>query len=654
MAVLFLATAILILPLFRINYLDNWMSIEGTFISNARYIRDHWPHPSWHALWYCGTRFDYTYAPGTPYAAAIASMLFRVDPARGYHIYIAFMYCLGIAGIYYLARTGTGSRGYAWLAASGAALLSPVFAFLKQYRLDSLNWAPERLNVLVKWGEGPHMCALSFILFALAFSTLAFRGARRWTIAAASICYTLVVLNDLYGALALAIFFPLLVWSQAAATPVRFPWQRAAGIVLLTTGLCAWWLTPSFLLLTKRNLKLVALPGNGWSMITGSCVVLLFGAVSWRAGRKRKASAWTLFISGLLLFFAVNVLGQIWFGFRIVGEPVRFLPELDIALILVIAEGIRQLWLTKRWAAVAVTALCLAFSANYLSSPWAGFQADHDYRRRVEYRITEWIAGNLPGSRVFSFGSIGYWYTAWRDLPDATGGSDQGMQTLMPALARFQIRNGDKKERDIAMLQSLGVDALIMNEANSQEIYHEPKFPRGFMGVLPVIYNRDGDIIYRVPRRPGLARVVDEQRISRLSEIPWNNEDGDQLRAYADTLEAIDSPAAYERPAIDEIQTSAVTAQNQSVLVQESFDPGWHAWVDGMPVKIETDIMGFMRVRTSPGPHRIRFVYKQTPEARIAAGISIAALVAAFALACDLRTGRRHESHRMVTLGLCW
>ena len=214
LAVLCLATAVLILPLFRINYLDNWMSIEGTFISNARYIRDHWPHPAWHALWYCGTRFDYTYAPGTPYAAAMASMLFHVDPAHGYHIYIAFMYCLGISGIYYLVRTGTGSRGYAWVAACGGAVLSPVFAFLKQYRQDSLNWTPERLNVLVKWGEGPHMCALSFILFALAFSMLAFRGARRWTIAAASICYALVVLNDLYGALALAIFFPLLVWSQ--------------------------------------------------------------------------------------------------------------------------------------------------------------------------------------------------------------------------------------------------------------------------------------------------------------------------------------------------------------------------------------------------------------------------------------------------------
>ena len=278
---------------------------------------------------------------------------------------------------------------------------------------------------------------------------------------------------------------------------------------------------------------------------------------------------------------------------------------------------------------------------NYLSNPWAGFRADPDYRRRVEYRITEWIARNLPGSRVFSFGSIGYWYTAWRDLPDATGGSDQGMQTLMPALSRFQIRNGDKKERDIAWLQSLGVDALIMNEANSQEIYHEPKFPRGFMGVLPVIYDRDGDIIYRVPRRPGLARVVDEQRISHLSEIPWNNEDGGQLRAYADTLEAIDSPAAYDRPAIDEIRISATTAQNQSVLVQENFDPGWGAWVDGAPAKIETDIMGFMRVRTNPGWHQIRFFYRESADALAAAAVSLASLLVAAVLACDSR--RRAE-----------
>jgi uncharacterized membrane protein YfhO len=134
--------------------------------------------------------------------------------------------------------------------------------------------------------------------------------------------------------------------------------------------------------------------------------------------------------------------------------------------------------------------------------------------------------------------------------------------------------------------------------------------------------------------------VVDEQRISHLSEIPWNNEDGDQFRAYADTLEAIDSLAAYERPAIDEIETSATTDENQSVLVQENFDPGWRAWTDGAPAKIETDIMGFMRVRTRPGSHRIRFVYRETREALIAAAVSLASLLVAILLATDRHRAR--------------
>ena len=122
MALLFLATAILILPLFRIDYFDNWM-IEGSFISDARFVRDHWPHPGWNALWYAGNRFDYAYTPGTRYGAAIAAMLFHVIPARGYHIYIGVMYCLGVSGLYFLARTGTGSRAAAWFAACAEALL---------------------------------------------------------------------------------------------------------------------------------------------------------------------------------------------------------------------------------------------------------------------------------------------------------------------------------------------------------------------------------------------------------------------------------------------------------------------------------------------------------------------------------------------------
>jgi hypothetical protein len=422
------------------------------------------------------------------------------------------------------------------------------------------------------------------------------------------------------------------VWSAHVSTPGFFVWRRAGAIVLLTAGLCAWWLTPSFVRLTERNLMLVALPGNRWSEFAGLLIALGFGTVAWWAARARRASVWSVFVAGSLLFFAVQILGQVWFNFRIAGEPLRFVPEFDIVLILAFVEGIRRLWVTKRLVAVGVVILCFSFSVRYLAKPWSVYSADPDYRQRVEYRMTEWIARNLPGSRVFPFGSVSYWYTTWRDLPEVVGGSDQGMQTMMPSIARYQLRMEKDAQRDVYWLQSLGADAVMFHEGNSQEIYHEVRNPRKFMGVLPVIYDRGGDIVYRVPRRPGLARVVDEERILKLRAVPWSNQDKAQLRAYAETMEAIDTPARYSRPDIDEIRVSAASGPGQAVLVQENFDPGWRAFVDGKPAGIEEDIMGFMRVRPAPGEHEIRFVYEMTAEARVGMWISIASLLAVFAL----------------------
>ena len=140
-----------------------------------------------------------------------------------------------------------------------------------------------------------------------------------------------------------------------------------------------------------------------------------------------------------------------------------------------------------------------------------------------------------------------------------------------------------------------------------------------------------------MPRRPGLARVVDEQRISHLEPIPWYYKDKPELRAYAETLEAIDTPAQYTRPSLNEIQISATTELGQSVLVEENYDPGWKAFVDGKPVRIETDIIGFMRVRPDPGAHQIRFTYGMSTESRIGMWISIMALLTAAYLVSEPR-----------------
>src|SRR5487761_2100381 len=101
LVLLVLATA-LVGPVFRIKYLDNWPSIESTFISDARLLAEHMPHPGWQPLWYCGTRFDYIYPPALRYGTAVISLIGHVSTAKAYHIYIGLLYVFGLVSVYWL------------------------------------------------------------------------------------------------------------------------------------------------------------------------------------------------------------------------------------------------------------------------------------------------------------------------------------------------------------------------------------------------------------------------------------------------------------------------------------------------------------------------------------------------------------------------
>src|SRR6185436_10681627 len=110
---IFLFAAILIRPFFKARYTDKWASIESTFIADARFLIDHWPHPNWQPLWYAGTRFDYIYPPALRYGTAAISKITGFLPVKAYHFYGAFFYCVGFAGVYLLMRAGTRNRGAA-------------------------------------------------------------------------------------------------------------------------------------------------------------------------------------------------------------------------------------------------------------------------------------------------------------------------------------------------------------------------------------------------------------------------------------------------------------------------------------------------------------------------------------------------------------
>jgi hypothetical protein len=639
---LFLFAAVLIRPLFKAAYLDKWASIESSFIADARFLIEHWPHPQWQPLWYAGTRFDYIYPPALRYGTALISMWTHLAPVRAYHAYIALFYCVGIGGVYLLVRVATASRGMAWVAAIATALMSPSFLFLTNMRLDAWQLLPARLGVLAKYGEGPHMTALALIPIALTFTWLAFDSWRPAAIALAAIFNAAVISNNFYGAISLAVFYPILVWSfwiTRQDQRIRVP---AIAIPALTYGLTALWLVPSYLKVTADNLKYVSEHGTTWSIWVAVAVAIAFAIASDRLARGKAQRTWAVFTAGCAVFFSLNVLGNYYFNFRISGEPLRLAPELDLVLILLGATILRWMWNRKgalQWTAGIVALLSFATAGGYVRHAWHMFPLWPNYQDRIEYKISEWVSTNLPDARTMPAGSVRFWFDAWHDLPQLGGGSDQGMVNGLTDQAQWEINLAPKPEASILWMKCLGVDATYVSDKNSQEMFKDTTYPNKYDGVLEVIFDdHAGNRIFRIPRRyPVRARIVVTERLNALHK-PRANDDVEYLQAYADVIEK--GPEAcvtlvHQGP--DWMQLHAELAPGQSVVVQESYDPAWHAWLawpSDKPLPIRKDAMGFMAIDAPAGSQNIRLAFVTPLENQIGraltgiSGIAILALLA--------------------------
>jgi hypothetical protein len=197
----------------------------------------------------------------------------------------------------------------------------------------------------------------------------------------------------------------------------------------------------------------------------------------------------------------------------------------------------------------------------------------------------------------------------------------------MLVLAQWQvIHDGDADAaRDIAWLQGVGADAILMSRADSPEIYHDYPTPVKFAGVLPAIYDDgQGDTLYRVPRRaPAHARVVETRRMAGLAAIPVTNYDEPQIEAYADAVEhGPDTPVEMRWEGTDQVRVGAHFGEGESLVVQESFDPAWRAWCDGKRLAIRRDVAGNMLVDVPPGDREVRLEFALPFENAVGAGLT--------------------------------
>jgi hypothetical protein len=610
---LFAFATVLVRPLYKGEYLDAWASIESTFISDARFLTAHWPHPGWQPNWYLGTRTDYIYPPALRYGTAELSRIRHASTARSYHLYIALMYAFGIVAVYCFVRTGSGSRWLAIWAAVASAMISPSFLFFKDFRVDyaGVRFMPLRLGVLIRYGEGPHMSAFALLPFALAAAWNGLRRNHPGLLALTAIFSAAVVSNNFYGATALAIFFPILVWSIWLAERDNLIWARAAAVAVLAWGLCAFWFTPSYFRVTLDNMKLVSAPGHAWSTALLAAVAAVYGVLSWRLVRGRPERAWGAFSSGALAIMALNVIGNQYYDFRVMGEPGRLIPELDFVIFLGLALLFGWIAYRVKWGRIVAAVLavaCLAPGADYALHAWKVLPPAVRHQKRVEYLITRWVHDNLPGVRCLSTGSVRFWYNAWFDIPQLGGSSEQGLLNPYSQYVNAEAVGNDNIDAAIEWLQAGGVGAVIVHDKMSTEVYHDWQKPDKYEGKLEKIYNNAGDRIYRVPRRwEAVARVVDAARIHAIP-VSDAQMDYDTLRKYLDIVErGPDSPVQLQWDGTDQMRLHARVGAGQLMLVQETYDPAWRAYVDGrsVPAPFSSDAFHFMLIDTGPGEHDV-------------------------------------------------
>lgn len=150
-------------------------------------------------------------------------------------------------------------------------------------------------------------------------------------------------------------------------------------------------------------------------------------------------------------------------------------------------------------------------------------------------------------------------------------------------------------------------------------------------------------MLYKVPRRyPARVRVVDTEKLNVLKP-PRFNDDVEYLQAYADVLEkGPDSPATLTREGTDAMRVRARLDAGQSIVVQETYDPAWHAWSEGKPLVVRKDAMGMMAIDAPPGDREIAIAFVTPLENRVGRVVTAIALLAILALLwMGVRTERR-------------
>jgi hypothetical protein len=285
-----------------------------------------------------------------------------------------------------------------------------------------------------------------------------------------------------------------------------------------------------------------------------------------------------------------------------IPQPDRYHIELDMALCLLVAFGVAgafgRLPVFARWFLVAVAIAAGAAQARAWRRIAKEVARPGDVQATMEYKTAQWFEQHLPGERVMSPGSAHVFLNAFTDVPQLSGGFDQGIINIMvPNTIHLFYKGWNEIDRSaevtILLLKALGVHAAIVGGPDSRDFFRPQEHSDRFAASgLPELWRQGDDTIYGIPSRShSLAHVIaPEDVVKQRPYIPFSV---DEVRKY---VAALENPAYRQAEFIwlnaHRARVIAELSKGQVLSVQIGHHPGWRATIEGQPRRVHADGLG--------------------------------------------------------------
>jgi len=626
--------------LFGTEFTRQYGSIESSFISYAAYAARNWDDLTWYPSWYGGTPFHNVYQPGLHLTVAALASLVHLTPQHAYHLITGLTYTLGPVTLFWLCASIV-QRWYAFAVGLVYSLLSPI-ALLS--RLDGADvggpFHPRRFQILVQYGEGPHVTALMLLPVVILCLYRASVDRKPLYFPAACVVLASLVLTNWPGTVGLTLAITAFCLSEVGEK--RAAWARLGAIAAVAYLLACRWIPPSTVRLVFGDaqqsdgnhfhaMHLVYLGGLAIFLLLAHIVLRRTGAPPFL-----RFGIYFAFLTGLV------TLGHAWFGLNLLPQPHRFQLELEIAIAITGCFLVKLVWnRMPRRASVLLGAMLLLAAIPLIRSNRRyarNLSAPMDMTQTSEYKMAKQFARLRPRDRVFAPGNISYWMNLWTDTPQVSGCCDQGVPDFEHRVSDYAIYSGDGAgDRDVEIsllwLRAYGATAVGVDGPRSTEMYKPFRHPFKFEGILPVLWRDDDDAIYDIPAQyRSLAHVIPRSAI--ITRAPVNGPDVEPLEPYVTALEDPgNAPARFQWTSHHSAHISTSMKVGQVLSVQVSYDPGWHATVNRTRKPIMRDKIGQMVVDPGcEGQCEIEMQYDGGTEAAIVAVAQLAGVLLMLAI----------------------